>query len=80
MGYYIRKREGKTNQNGGGKMKWSGKLQAVWFLKSVGLISCASDAKYLGCHGADYVFGLSCGDVVAVDLVLKSHRVNGVRV
>ena len=69
----------RDNLTGGFKMKWSANLKALWVLKQAGLVSSALDAKYLGCHGADHIFGLSCGRLVAVDLVLgKVVRVNGV--
>ena len=67
------------NLTGDFKMKWSCKLQALWVLKTRGFISRASEAKYLCYSHGDHVFGLSCGDVVAVDnLLSKVVRVNGV--
>jgi hypothetical protein len=67
------------NLIGGNKMEWSANLKALWALKESGLVSSALEAKYLGCHGADHVLGLSCGRIVAVDLVLnKVVRINGV--
>lgn len=56
----------------------SAKLEAFTFLKSVGLIDRATDARYLGCQGGDHFFGLSCGDVCAVDLVTRTVKSSGV--
>lgn len=53
-------------------------LNAMLELKKAGLINTPHDAKYLGCHGADYVFGLVDGSIVAVDLVINKIRINGV--
>lgn len=56
----------------------SAKLQAFTFLKSVGLIERATDARYLGCHGGDHFFGLTGGDICAVDLVTRTVKSGGV--
>lgn len=56
----------------------SDKLEAFTYLHRAGLIEHTSEARYVGCFGADHVFGLTSGDVIAIDLVLGSHRVNGV--
>lgn len=56
----------------------SAKLQAFTFLKSLGLIERATDARYLGCHGGDHFFGLAGGDVCAVDLVTRAVKSSGV--
>ena len=45
------------------------KMQSLMLLKSSGLIDRATDARYLGCHGGDHFFGLTGGDIAAVDLV-----------
>lgn len=56
----------------------SPKLAAFTYLRSAGIIQRASEARYVGCFGADHIFGIASGDIVAVDLVLRSHRVGGV--
>ncbi len=56
----------------------SPKLAAFSYLRGAGLIHRASDARYIGCFGGDHVFGLASGNIAAVDLALKSHRINGV--
>lgn len=56
----------------------SAKLQAFSFLQSVGLIERATDARYLGCHGGDHFFGLTGGDICAVDLVTRTVKSGGV--
>lgn len=53
-------------------------LNALLIIKNHGLISRATEAKYLGCFGGDHVFGLSSGSIVAVDAVLgRVVRING---
>lgn len=53
-------------------------LNALLTLKKSGFINRATEAKYLGCHGADHVFGLADGRVVALDPVFgRVVRVNG---
>lgn len=56
----------------------SAKLQAFTLLRTLGLIERATDARYLGCHGGDHIFGLVRGDVVAVDLVISAVKSSGV--
>lgn len=65
-----------NNEHGAEKM--SAKLQAFTFLKSLGLIDRATDARYLGCHGGDHFFGLVGGDICAVDLVTRAVKSCGV--
>lgn len=55
----------------------SGKLSALLLLKQQGFISKPVEAKYLGTHGGDHVFGLVSGDIVAVDLILEKVYLNG---
>lgn len=56
----------------------TGKLAAFTYLRSAGLIERVAQARYLGCHGGDHIFGLASGAIVAVDLVLRAHRINGI--
>lgn len=56
----------------------SAKLRALTFLKSLGLIERATDARYLGCRGGDHFFCLVGGDVCAVDLVARTVKSSGV--
>lgn len=51
---------------------------ALLLLKSLGFINRATDARFIECHGGDYVFELSDGSMVAADLVLGSVRVTRV--
>lgn len=55
------------------------KLNALLYIKKNGLIDNTKDDKYLGCHGGDYIFGLKSGKIVAIDLVLNSHRISNFR-
>jgi len=48
---------------------------ALLLLKQRGFIERATEARSLGCHGGDHVFGLVDGRIVAVDLALQSIRV-----
>ena len=56
----------------------SAKLKAFTLLRSIGLIERVTDARYLGCHEGDHYFGLSGGDVCAVDPVLNAVKSSGV--
>lgn len=53
-------------------------LNALLILKKLHLINRATEAKYLGFHGGDHVFGLVGGDVCAVDVVTRTVKSSGV--
>lgn len=57
------------------------RANAVLILKKLGFIETARECKFLMLEGADYIFSLSDGRIVAVDNILaRVVRVNGERI
>ena len=52
------------------------RVKALIILKEKGHIDRAIDAKYIGYHDGDFVFGLRNGTVCSVDTVIEKVRVS----
>jgi hypothetical protein len=55
---------------------YSPTLTAILLLKKLGIIDKPKEVTYLGRHGGDHVFSTSAKDILTVDLVLSTVRLN----